>query len=80
MKLEDVVAGRTEPVSDPRLSHDVCRFVGEFDLFAQLADGDPQIFGLVGIRAPHCMEQRSVREDLPRVLSETDEQIELLRR
>src|SRR5207302_8869361 len=48
--------------------------------FAQLANRDAQIFGLIGVGAPNCMQQRAMREHLPGMLGHVDQKIELLRR
>src|ERR1044072_2934935 len=71
-----------EAVADPGFGEDVARAgrVG-FDLLAQLADEDAQVFGLLdALAAPDRREQRAVRENLAGVVQEVDEQLEILRR
>ena len=63
-----IVAGGAKAITDPRLGDDVGGLVGELDLFAELADADTQIFGLVGVGSPHGMEQRAMGKDLSGVL------------
>src|SRR5260370_32512881 len=75
-----VVAGGTEAVADPWLGDDVGWLVGELDFFSQLADGDAQIFGLIGVGTPHGMEESAVCEDLAGVMSHIHQKVELLRR
>src|SRR5258707_2398034 len=79
-RREVVVAGGTEAVPDPWLGNDVGWFVGELDLFAQVADCDAQIFGLICVGTPHRVQEGAVCEHLSGVLGHIHQKIELLRR
>jgi len=76
--LELYASAGVEAVSDPRLSDDVSRFFGGFDLLAELADVDTEILGLIGVGAPYSVQEGAMGEDLTGVFGENDEEIELL--
>ena len=71
-----------EAVADPGFGEDVAwRGCIGFDLFAQVADEDAQVFVLFDVvAAPDRGEQRTMRQNFSRVLEEVDEQIKFLRR
>jgi len=71
--LEIVIARWTKAVTDPGLGDDVGWLLGELDFFSQLANGDTQIFGLIGVSTPNRMQQSTMCQHLPGVLSHRDQ-------
>src|SRR5260370_39078528 len=71
-----VVAGGTEAVADPWLGDGVGWLVGGLDFFSQLADGDAQIFGLIGVGAPHGVEESAVCDGLAGVMGHVHQKVE----
>ena len=69
-----------KPVADPRLGADVFGLRRIFfDLFAELADKNAQVFGLLGkIAAPDRGQDRAVGDDLAAIAEEKDKQVKFL--
>src|SRR5205085_6776826 len=70
-----------EAITDPRFGENVARRgrVG-LDLFAELADEDAQVLGLLNvIPAPDGGKQSAMRQHSPCVANEVSEQLEFLR-
>ena len=74
-------AFRLEAISDPGFGEDIGRRsrVG-LDLLTQLADEDPEVFGLFGtVSAPDMGEEFTVRHYFMRIARKVREEIEFLR-
>jgi hypothetical protein len=78
--LELYAAARVETITNPGLCDDVAGLFGGLDFFAELADVDAEVFGLVGVGTPYGMQERAMGENLSGVLGEDDEEVELLGR
>ena len=76
--LQVCASGGVEAIADPWLGDDVAGVFGGFDLLAELAYVDAEVFGLIGVGAPYGMQEGAMGEDLSGVLSEDDEEVELL--
>src|SRR5205085_11760106 len=74
-------AGWVEAITDPRLCQNVLRSGRiRLDLFAQLADEDAQVFGLLDVVAARDgRKQRAMREHFAVLPEDMPEQIKFLR-